>query len=313
MTLLWIFTGAILVLIALSAFFSSSETALTGCSHPRVRTLAKSGDRAAQRVERLWDDQDHTLGGILIGNNLVNILASALATSAFIRLFGEAGVVIATAVMTLLVVMFAEILPKTIALRIPTALALRIAGPLGLFVTAVRPLSIAIQAFTQRLANRISGPLVEDSEEASEQALLGAIDLHSDELEVSDAEDARDARNMMRSILDLDDVAVEEIMTHRKEVAMINLDDPQEEIIRAVLASPFTRIPLYRGEPDNVVGVLHAKALLRALNAEDGERSEIKLADLAQAPWFVPENTILLDQLRAFRQRREHFALVVDD
>ncbi len=301
--------SAIFVLLLLSAFFSGSETALTAASRPLMHQMEQTGNQRAGLVNRLQHSSDRLIGTILLGNNLVNILASALATSLLITLFGKAGVVYATVAMTLLVLIFAEILPKTYAFRNANKMALGIAPIINVLVTILSPLTHAMQVVVQMTlwlfgaeheAKEGMGPSAEE--------LRGAIALHTGEKGTIKHE-----RAMLRSILDLTEVEVGEIMTHRKNVTMIDADEPLGKVVKQVLASPFTRLPLWRGEPDNIVGVIHAKALLRAVRGGDNKLDGIDVVKLAGRPWFVPESTSLLDQLQAFRKRREHFALVVDE
>ncbi len=309
MTPLLIVLSAIFVLLLLSAFFSGSETALTAASRPLMHQLEQGGDPKAAIVNRLRMKTDRLIGAILLGNNLVNIFASALATSALITIFGEAGVVYATLGMTFLVLIFAEILPKTYAYRNANKVALWIAPVINVLVTLFSPVTRAIQVVVQ-MTLRLFGadPNFEEGLGPSSEELRGAIELHRGE-----GTEVRHERAMLRSILDLAEVEVGEIMTHRKNVTMIDGDEPADTVVAQVLASPFTRIPLWRGEPDNILGVIHAKALLRAVKAMEGKLEGLDVVELAANPWFVPESTSLLDQLQAFRRRREHFALVVDE
>lgn len=301
--------GAILALLVFSAFFSGSETALTAASRPRLHNLAQSGNHRANMVNDLWHEKEHLIGTILLGNNLVNILASALATSVLIGWFGEAGVAYATLAMTLLVLVFAEVLPKTYALQNADRTALAVAPVMHFIVKLLKPLSMVIQMVV-RAALSIFGIEVRHAltAEASEEQLRGAIDLHQGE-----GEEERHEREMLRSILDLGDVWVEEIMVHRKDVVAINVDQPPAKIVEEVLASPFTRLPLWRDDPDNIVAVLHAKALLRAVQACGPDLEKLDVMAVASPPWFIPETTDLLSQLQAFRSRHEHFAIVVDE
>ncbi len=302
--------GAILALMVFSAFFSGSETALTAASRPRMHNLAQSGNHRASLVNLLWHEKEHLIGAILLGNNLVNILASALATSALIAIFGEAGVVYATLGMTVLVLIFAEVLPKTYALQNADRAALAVAPVMHFIVLVLKPFSLVIQMVV-RTALSLFGIEVRHAltAEASEEQLRGAIDLHQGE-----GEEERHERAMLRSILDLGDVWVEEIMIHRKDVLAIDIDQPPAKIVEEVLASPFTRLPLWQEDPDNIVGVLHAKALLRAVQAAGGkDLDKLDVRAIAAAPWFIPDTTDLLSQLQAFRRRHEHFAIVVDE
>ncbi|MGP1253746.1 MAG: HlyC/CorC family transporter [Kiloniellales bacterium] len=301
--------GAIAALLVLSGFFSGSETALTAASRARMHTLEQQGDSRARLVNRLWHRKERLIGAILLGNNAVNILASAIATSVLIRMVGEAAIAYATIGMTLLVLVFAEVLPKTYALLFADKVALFVAPVMRVVVTVFNPvvrLVNGIVAGTLGLfGTRVS--MAYGSEEWEEE-LRGAIELHK-----GPGEEVRHEREMLRSILDLGDVEVSEIMVHRRNVATINAGQPLERIVEEVLASPHTRLPLWQDQPDNIVGVLHAKALFRAVQASGGQLDELDIGEIAADPWFIPDSTDLLSQLHAFRQRQEHFAMVVDE
>ena len=301
--------GGILVLLVLSAFFSSSETALTAASRPRMHQLEAKGNRRAEIVNRLREQQDHMIGTILLGNNLVNILASAMATSLLIGLFGETGVVYATVAMTLLVLIFGEILPKTYAFRNADNLALTIAPTFRFLVRILFPVMLAIQYVT-RGAQRLFGVKFDDQQEwsATVEELRGAIELHR-----GSGAMARQERAMLHSILDLTDVEVQMVMQHRRDIFLIDASLPTSQIVEEALESPYTRIPLWRDTPDNIIGVIHAKAMLREVHAHTGDLDALDLDKVATPPWFIPDTTTLLEQLQAFRRRREHFALVVDE
>ena len=297
--------AAIGVLILLSAFFSGSETALTAASRPRMHELEKLGDRRARIVNRLRKRQEKLIGGILLGNNFVNILASALATTLLVGWFGDAGVAYATLVMTVLILVFAEVLPKTYAIRNPDRLALGAAPILRLVVGVLSPITRAVTQIVVGLLTVVgAGERGGLSKAAREQELRGTIDLH--------APAAREGV-MLRSILDLADVEVVEVMTHRMAVQLVDVDLPVAEIMESILSSPYTRLPLYKDSPDNIVGVVHAKDVLRALRRCDNDLNRFDVMKLAALPWFIPESTSLADQLQAFRRRREHFSIVVDE
>jgi len=275
-----------------------------------MHTLAQDGDHRAAVVNHLWHEREHLTGALLLGNNLVNILASALATSALIALFGDTGVVYATLGMTVLVLIFSEVLPKTYALQNADRTALAVAPVLRPVVALLKPFSLMIQVIVRGTLS-LFGVEVRQAltAEATEEQLRGAIELHQGE-----GEEERHERAMLRSILDLGDVWVEEIMIHRKDVLAIDIDQPPQKIVEAVLASPFTRLPLWQDDPDNIVGVLHAKALLRAVQAAGGQDlDKLDVRVVAAPPWFIPDTTDLLSQLQAFRSRHEHFAIVVDE
>ena len=303
---------AIAGLLILSGFFSGSETALTAASRPRLAQLERQGDKRATVVNNLQENKRRVIGAILLGNNLVNIFASALATSLFIGLFGEGAIPIVTLVMTFLVLIFAEVLPKTYALDHADRMALTIAPVMRVVVAALAPIVEAVTVIVGLILRLVGSPHGPGSVFDSEDELRGAIELHRAEDHVEEKEVAQE-RAMLRSILDLGDVEVSEIMIHRRDVEAIDIDLEMPEIIQAVLSSQYTRLPLWKGEPDNIVGVLHAKDLLRALSERDREIDKAALHTILSEPWFVPDATRLLDQLQSFRSRREHFALVVDE
>jgi Mg2+/Co2+ transporter CorB len=299
---------AILVLLCLSAFFSGSETALTAASTARMTSYAKEGNKRASLVNQIREKKDKMIGALLLGNNLVNILASALATSVLIKIFGEAGVIYATAVMTLLVLIFAEVLPKTYAFNFADKMAMAIAPIIKVVIFLFAPITEMVTRLVHLVLKLAGVDLSTMSGSNHMEVLRGVIELHQGK-----EDKVNEQRAMLRSILDLADVEVEEIMTHRKNVEMIDKNEPMDHIIRDVLESPYTRLPVWEDEKDNIVGVIHAKVLVKELQAHDGRVSKLKIEDIMTSPWFVPETTRLYDQLQAFRERREHFAIVIDE
>ncbi|UEM02984.1 HlyC/CorC family transporter [Skermanella rosea] len=309
---LWITIGAILALLVMSAFFSGSETALTAASKARMHQLEHEGDRRATVVNRLRDDKEKLIGGLLLGNNTVNILASSLATSVLIQLVGDAGVAYATLGMTLMVLIFSEVLPKTYALRHAERTALFVGRPVRFLVMVFSPITAAVNVLVSAVLRAFGSGIENVGVQSNIDELRGAIELHRGE-DPGDEEEVRHERAMLRSILDLADVEVMEIMTHRRNLVTIDAGQPPARIVQEVLESPFTRLPLWRDEPDNIVGVLHAKALLREVQANGGDLEKLDIGAIAADPWFIPDTTTLFDQLQEFRRRREHFALVVDE
>ncbi|CDO59159.1 Transporter associated domain [Candidatus Phaeomarinobacter ectocarpi] len=308
-TSILISVGSVFFLLIFSGFFSGSETALTATSRARMHALERDGSKRAGVVNGLIEFRERLIGAILLGNNLVNILASAIATSVFLDLFGEAGVVYATLVMTALVLIFAEVLPKTYAITNPDRMALAVAPLIRIAVFTFAPVTAAVQ-FIVRRTLRMVGANIEDGAEvlSAHEELRGAIDLHHKEGGMGSHD-----RHMLGGILDLRDLEVDDVMIHRKNMQALSLDDDPKDIVEQVLASPYTRIPLWEEDPDNIVGVLHAKDLLRALISHDGDPTELDIKGLATEAWFVPETTSLVEQLNAFRRRKSHFALVVDE
>ncbi|MGI9378336.1 MAG: HlyC/CorC family transporter [Methyloligellaceae bacterium] len=297
------------VLLLLSGLFSGSETALTATSKASMHTLEKDGNVRARLVNQLTEDREKLISTILIGNNLVNILASALATSMFLAAFGQSGVFIATLVMTVLVVIFAEVLPKTIAISQPDRVALMVAPILRPLMTLFAPVSGLIKKLIQSMLRRSENLIAEDSNLISaHEELRGTIDLHHQAGSV-----VKHDRDMIGGILDLTDLEVSDVMVHRTKMQSINADDPPEKIVDDVLSSPYTRLPIWREDPDNIIGILHAKDLLRSLKKVANNLDKLDILSICSEPWFVPDSTSLKDQLNAFLKRKGHFALVVDE
>ncbi|SNZ21488.1 HlyC/CorC family transporter [Cohaesibacter gelatinilyticus] len=305
---LWFTLIAILVLIAISGFFSGSETALTAASRARMRQKEKGGEERAKVVNQLLQMRERLIGSLLLGNNLVNILASALATSLFLVLFGEAGVVYATLVMTLVVLVFAEVLPKTWAISNPDSFALRVAPFVRVITLVFGPFVIAVEWVVVRLLRLLGVDTKNTPILSGQDELRGAVDLLHMEGSV-----VKDDRDRFDGLLDLEELDVEDIMVHRTNMLSIDIDEGAEAIVEQVLKSPYTRIPLWQDEQDNFVGVLHAKDLLRALARVKGDVSKLDIMGEAIEPWFVPDTTNLKAQLNAFLKRKSHFALVVDE
>ncbi|ETR77459.1 membrane protein [Afipia sp. P52-10] len=305
----WIAFGLVVGCLVISAFFSASETALIGSSRASMLRLEKQGRVQAGIVNRLLAARERVIGALLIGNNLANITASALATAVFTAWFGDVGVVYATAAMTVLVVIFAEVLPKTVAINAPDRVSLAVARPMRLIVAVLGPLLTVVDVIVRtllRLAGKPIGahqPILSPTER-----LRGAVDLIHREGGVEKID-----RDMLGGLLDLRELHISDVMVHRTEMVKINADLTTEEIVREVLATEYTRIPLWREKPENIVGVLHAKDLLRALRTSDGDLSRIDINAIMLPPWFVPEMRPLSEQLKAFRRRKTHFALVVDE
>ena len=302
----------ILGLIALTAFFAAAETALTATSRSLMYQLKQDGDPRAATVTRLLARRERLISTVLLGNTLINILASALATSLAIERFGESGIAYATGIMTLLVLIYGEILPKTFALLHTSATALRVAGIMSFLVMITTPINVVIQVIigaTLRIF-RITTTNHRTAQQILSE-LRGTIELHMADKQI--IHEVKHERAMLRSVLDLADVTVGEIMIHRKKVITLDADLPIADVIEQIASSAYSRVPLWRDRPENIVGILHAKALLRAIDAGGGQIDNIDVVAIAAKPWFVPDTTTLQDQLHAFRARREHFALIVDE
>lgn len=315
-TALWITVLAIVVLIALSALFSGSETALTAASRAKLKTLADKGTPGAATAMTVTEDSERMIGALLLGNNIVNILSASLATALLTRLYGDAGIALATFGMTLLVLVFGEVLPKTIAITNPEPVASRVAPVIRVLIVVFSPVVTVVRTLVRGLLwalGQRTNP--EGRMLAMRQEILGAIALGHSEGAVE-----KEDRDRLMGAFDLADRTVEEVMRHRSRIEMIDADRTPDEIITQALASPHTRLPVYRGNEENILGVVHAKDLLRDVDrlvrGEEGNLASIRDLDIlkiAMKPYFVPETTPLDEQMREFLKRHTHFALVVDE
>ena len=301
---IFVFISIIIFLIILSAFFSSSETALTAVSEARIHELALQGSKRAIIIEKILIKKEKMISTLLVGNNLVNVIASVYATSFALNFFAEFGLIFVTIVMTIILVIFAEVIPKTYAFSHADKLALAVAPIINIIILVLTPATF----ITERFAKVVSGPIIDDDEAKTEE-LRGMIRLHA-----GNESKAKERGKMMSSMLDMDAVTIEAVMTHRGAVTMIDSKSMPESIFKVVGESPFTRIPIYSGSPDNIIGIIHAKELFRSLRRRNFKNLEIlNLTELMIQPYFAPETTLLFDQLEIFRARREHFAVVVDE
>ena len=304
-----IMLSVVLFLLCFSGFFSGSETALTAASRARMHSAEKDGDKRAKIVSRLLNMRERLLGGILLGNNMVNILASVLTTAVFTNVFGDGGAALAgaTVVMTLLILVFAEVLPKTYAISQPDKMALKVARPISIVVKVFAPVVSVVQIIVNGTL-RLFGVDTNASAWTAADEIKGAVDLHLEEGGV-----AKRARDQIYGVLEIGELDVEEVMIHRKNVIMLDVNLPAEQIVKEVLDSGHSRIPVYEEHQDNIIGILHVKDILKSISKANGDFSAVNAKRIMRDAWFVPETTSVVKQLRAFQHKREHFALVVDE
>jgi len=301
---------AIIILLVLSAFFSGSETALTASTRSRLTGLRMKGKNNAKVAIDLLNKKESLIGAILLGNNLVNILASALATSLLIKLFGNTGVAYAVIIMTTLIVIFAEILPKSYAIANAEKLALLVSPILKPLVLVLAPITWVIEKIVFSLLNLVGIKHDKNSRSLSvEDEIRGTVNLHHKEGRLFKLD-----KDMVTGILDLSEITVEDVMVHRSNIFMVNIDENPEKIIIQVSDSPHTRIPVWKDNNENIIGLIHAKNLLKMLNQKNGK--EISREDIKNSlikTWFVPETTSLKDQLQMHLRRKIKLAMVVDE
>ena len=312
----WLTVGAIFLLLLMSALFSGSETALTAASRGKLRAQADKGSSGAAVALEVTEDNERMIGALLLGNNIVNITSASLATALLTRMFGDSGVALATLVMTLLVLIFGEVLPKTYAITNAEVAASRVAPLIRVVILVFSPVVSVVRALV-RVLLRMFGVRADPDGHilALREEIVGAIALGH-----SGGAVEKEDRDRLLGALDLNDRTVDEIMRHRSQVEMIDADRSPDEILTQILASPHTRLPVYRDSDENILGVIHAKDLLREVDRlVRGPQGDAKaLADLdilkiAMKPYFVPDTTALDEQMRQFLKRQTHFALVVDE
>lgn len=310
----WLTAIAILGLLALSAFFSGSETALTASSRAKLKGMADKGSRGAVSAMTVTEDRERMIGALLLGNNIVNILSASLATALLTRIFGDSGVALAAFAMTALVLIFGEVLPKTVAITYPEPFASRVAPAIRVLIALFSPIVAVVRVLVRALL-RLFGLKADEGSAmlALREEIVGAIALGHSEGAVE-----KDARDRLLGALDLSHRTVDEIMRHRRQVEMIDADLPAGQIISRVLASPHTRLPIYRDTTENILGVVHAKDLLREVDrlvrSDPAQGIEaLDIVKVAMKPYFIPDTTSLDEQMREFLARRTHFALVVDE
>ena len=300
---------AIFLLIILSAFFNASETSLTAASRARMHALQEDGNMAATLVNVVLSRPEKMIGTVLLGNTLVDVLAAALASKVAVDLYGEVGVAYATATITILIVIFAAVLPKTYALAYADRVALIVAPIMRGLIYILTPFTKAIE-FVVRQMLKLTPGKADDAANilAAHEEIRGTIDLQAKEGTV-----ARGDAEMLGGILDLRDLQVADIMVHRTKMEMINADDPPPKILDQLLRSQYTRVPIWKEEPENIVGVVHTKDLLLALSRTGWDPESLDIMSSASEPWFVPDTTSVKDQLNQFLKKKIQMALVVDE
>jgi putative hemolysin len=290
-------TIALVILLALSGFFSSAETALFSISRTKARFLAKDGRRRDQLILRMKQDPHRLLTTILIGNNVVNVAASALATALTLSNFPHYAVGVATFVMTFLILVFGEVFPKSLATRNNIAIARSVIGPLYILAVLFTPVILVLN-FIPKLTGRIR-----EKHTITEEELMTFVEVVEEEGEIKEAE-----KELIENIFEFDDTKASEIMTPRGDMFVVDIGEPLD--LKAVAQSGFTRIPVVEGDVDHVVGILNIKDVFmhQATSSEP-----VQLTNIMHKPYFVPENKKLDKLLQQFKKRSNHIAIVVDE
>lgn len=290
----------VIVLMIISALFACSETSIIAVSRAKIHRMANEGSRRAKKLELLLKNREKVISAMLIGNNMVNILASALATSVLIKLFGEAGLLYATIGMTIIVIVFAEITPKTFALKIPDKLAIFLAPMIYVLVKILLPITHLTQKMVDSFVNLFFDKSDKSSKSEELDEIRDTVDLKHKEGSIYKYD-----KDLIDGVLDLSDTEISEIMVHRKEIESINIDLPTAEIVKRALDICYTRIPLWQGTKDNIVAILNVRKLLKFLHVRKGSVEKFELASATSEPWFVPSSNSLRSQLFAFRKKKK--------
>lgn len=295
------------ILLMLSALFSAAETALTGASKARMLTLAQNGNHRAELVNRLWQDRDLLVSAILVGNNIANIFSSALATALLIEAFGEHGVIYATAAMSVIIILCVEILPKTVALARPDDTALFLAPFVMVVMFILGPVTRVCRFIIKSLLKPFKNLHNRKRQEEAEEEIRGIIDMHAEMF------DTGQQTAMMHAIVDLGTMTVEDVMLHRADMISVPIGQPIDKLIQELLSARHSLVPLWGKTPEDIMGVLDARKLLAELARREGVVAGFEIGNIVSAPWFIPNTTGLLDQLKAFREKHMNLAFVVDE
>ena len=297
--------GLLVFLLLCSAFFSSSETGMLSLNRYRLRHQAKEGHRGAQRASELLAHPDRLLGTILVGNNFVNILASSIATVLAMQLWGEAGIAIATIGLTIILLIFGEITPKTLAALRPEIVAYPVSLPLKLLQKVLYPLVAMLGWVSNGLLKLLGVDLSNKGNDSlSTEELRSVVRESGTDLPLN-------RQSMLLGILDLERVTVDDIMIPRNEVTGIDLDDDLESIIGQLRTTPHTRLPVFRNDINQIEGIVHMRQIARLLSHD--QLTKESLLEACNEPYFVPENTPLSTQLLNFQKQKRRIGIVVDE
>lgn len=300
----------IVFLLVFTAIISALETAFMVASRAKLQNLIRKGNKKAVQVEKLRKNISGVISTLLVGETFFEVALSSLSTVFFVEVFGDFGPILSTVLMGLLIIIYGEVLPKMYAYKNSEKITLSTVGVVGFFVRALLPL-VKVADVIAKFTLKFFGKNVSTSDESENlEELKGAISLHAT---MGRGHKAKTERLMLESVLDLDELDVDEVMTHRKNVTMIDADLPMDAVLQQVLSSPYTRHPVWKGNRENIIGILHTKDLLRAIANHQGRPQDINVVEASSAPWFIPESTSLLAQLSMFKSRKEHLACVVDE
>ncbi len=296
---------AIIILLLLSALSSGSETALTAVSKQRAFRQRDKGAKNANFILKIKDFKDEFITGILLANNLFNILATALMTELLVSEFGGLGVTVATIFMTLMIVIFSEVTPKIFAINKPMTFALRVSKFFYFYTKLIKPIVNLINKISNKIIKIIGLNLNADQSKIIEEEFEGAV-----QLQKQYSKDGEYEADYMSNILELKKLKVDELMTHRNEILYINLDDPYKQNLKIISTSAYTRIPVIKGNFNNLIGIFDIRDLLKESSMEESNES---IERNTSQPVYIPQNKLAMKQLIDFKSSREHMVLIVDE
>ncbi|MGI4776325.1 MAG: HlyC/CorC family transporter [Janthinobacterium lividum] len=301
-------TVIILILLAISGLLAATETAITASSPGKLHKLKASGNKRAELVLEILREKEKVISTMLIGNSLINTICTTLATAVFIEIFQDhnLGAIVSSGVMAVLIIVFAEVIPKAIAVAKAENITLLTAPAIGAFLKFLNPVNVTL-AYGTKIFCRILNIDLKQEVSGTEE-VRGVIEHQHQEGNFYKAD-----RDMLGGILDIRDMTVSEIMVHRSNIVAIDANAGSKEMVRLALTSPYTRIPIWRDNKENIIGILHIKDLLKALHKCNNDVQKVNLQEIIISPWFIPDNAPAIHQLHAFRERKTHFACVVDE
>ena len=304
--MLFIIVSAIVGMLCISSIISATETAITASSPGLIQKLKAEGNKRADLLLGILKIKEKVISTLLIGNNLANIICTTIATSLFIEFLGDdVGTLVSSIVMSLVIIIFSEVIPKAIAVAKPENIAIAITPIVIILLKILQPINIILAYFVKvfcfvfriNLQHKIS----------AEDEVRGVIEHHMYEGNV-----VKDDRDMLGGILDIRNMVVSDIMIHRSNIVAIDINTNPKEIISSVLASPHSRIPFWENNQDNIIGILHIKDLI-SMMYDKKEKNKIDIRKLLNSPYFIPDNALVINQLKTFREGQTHLACVVDE
>ena len=296
------------ILLVCAALVSCFETSITAASRAKIHRKAKDGDKRAKKIEKLLLEREKVVSVMLIANNIINILASVLTTQALLKLFGEVGLVYATIFLTVIIIIFGEILPKTLAIKHPEKIITKLSILIIILLKIFSPFVVITQKISSMVINLFSSKAGEDEGQSEFEEIRDTIDLKAQEGSI-----VKYDKDLIDGVLDLSDTEISEIMVHRKDISSLDIEQSITSLIKEATDIGYSRIPLWKGNNENIIGILNVKKLLKELHFYNGKLEDFNLKKVTSKPWYVPSSNSLKAQIFAFRRKKKTLSLVVDE